>query len=183
MTDSISVAIILGTAREGRHSEKVLPGVIAAAKERGWDITEIDVRDHPQQLTDREAGDDVFRSQLASADAFVIVTPEYNSSYPGELKLLIDRQHGEFAHKPVGLVTVSAGATGGARVSLSLLPVLTSIRAVVVQPPVQIRDVRGSEDPFTDSRHDRLLRAMLGELEFYARPLRDARDRRRVGSD
>lgn len=181
MTDSIDVAVILGTAREERRSEKVLPGVIAAAKERAWDVTQIDVRDHPQEITDREAGDDVFRARLASADAFVIVTPEYNASFPGELKMLLDRQRGEFARKPVGLVTVSAGATGGARVALSLIPVLTSIRAVVVQPPVQIRNVRDSEDPFTDERHERLLESMLGELEFYARPLRDARERRRLG--
>ena len=175
MTKQHELVVLLGTAREGRHSEKAMSGVIASAKERGWGVTEIDVRDHPQQVTDRDAGDEVFRSKLDEADAFVLVTPEYNHGYPGELKMLLDRQQGEFGHKPVGIVAVSAGATGGARVAGALLPVLATLRAVVAQPVVQIRNVRDTDDPFEDDRHARLLDAMLGELEFYAEALATAR--------
>lgn len=178
MTNQKNLSVVLGTARDGRHSEKAMAGLIAAAKERGWDVTEIDVRDHSQEQTDRSAGDAVFRSMLEAADAFVLVTPEYNHGYPGELKMLLDRQRGEFARKPVGIVAVSAGSTGGARVAQALLPVLNTIRAVVVQPTVQLSKVREYEDPFSEERHRGLLESMLAELEFYAVPLREARARR-----
>ena len=38
-------------------------------------------------------------SPESTADAFVIIAPEYNHSFPGELKILLDRQQGEFAHR------------------------------------------------------------------------------------
>src|SRR5665811_326542 len=148
MTDQMNLVVVLGPARDGRHSETAVAGVIAAAEEHGWAVTEIDVRDHSHRQTDREAGDEMFRSMLENADAFVLVTPEYKHGYPGELRMLLDRQRGEFARKPVGIVAVSAGSTGGPRVAQALLPVLNTIRAVVVQPTVQLSNVRECEDPF-----------------------------------
>lgn len=173
-----TLAVVLGAARDGRHSETVMAAVVAAAHGRGWDVTEVDVRDHPQRQADRDPGDEVLRAVLETADAFVLVAPEYNHGYPGELRMLLDRRQAEFARKPVGIVAVSAGSVGGARVAQALLPVLNTIRAVVVQPTVQLSNVREHEDPFTEQRHEGLLDSMLAELEFYAAPLKEARARR-----
>src|SRR5690349_12337716 len=49
------------------------------------------------------------------ADGFVFVSPEYNHSIPGVLKNALDWLSPEFANKPAGLVGVSDGAIGGAR--------------------------------------------------------------------
>ncbi len=175
MNHPLELVVILGTAREGNQSSKVVPGIVDAAADRDWKTTVIEVSDHPQSATDTHAGDDPFRSQMATADAFVIIAPEYNHSFPGELKMLLDRQQGEFAHKPVGLVGVSAGGHGGIRAVEGLLPVLYTLRAVSVLPQVLIGGVHELEDPFSVERHARQLGAMFGELEFYAEALRAAR--------
>lgn len=177
MNDPLELVVILGTAREGNQSSKVIPGIVDAARDRDWKTTVIEAADHAQSATDGKAGDEAFRSQLATADAFVLIAPEYNHSFPGELKILLDRQQGEFAHKPVGLVGVSAGSHGGIRAVEGLLPVLYTLRAVSVLPQVLIGGVSGLEDPFEPERHQKQLEAMLGELEFYAEALAKARRR------
>jgi NAD(P)H-dependent FMN reductase len=58
--------------------------------------------------------------RVFSADAFILVTPEYNGSYSPALKNLLDhfpKQH----HKPFGIVTASPGAMGGMRAAQQLL--------------------------------------------------------------
>jgi NAD(P)H-dependent FMN reductase len=58
--------------------------------------------------------------RIFNADAFILVTPEYNGSYSPALKNLLDhfpKQH----HKPFGIVTASTGALGGVRAAQQLL--------------------------------------------------------------
>lgn len=175
MQEPLNLVVILGTAREGRRSQRVMPHLAAAATDRDWKITEIDVADHLQEGTDRDAGDEAFRSQLTDADAFVIVTPEYNHGYPGELKMLLDRQQGEFAHKPVGLIGVSAGRFGGSRVTDAILPVMVGLGAVPVTPQVLVGSIGGEEEPFVNAGQARQLDGMFNELAFYGRALKRAR--------
>ncbi len=65
-----------------------------------------------------------------NADAFILVTPEYNGSYSPALKNLLDhfpKQH----HKPFGIVTASPGALGGIRASQQLLLLVPALFGVV----------------------------------------------------
>jgi NAD(P)H-dependent FMN reductase len=58
--------------------------------------------------------------RVFNADAFILVTPEYNGSYSPALKNLLDhfpKQH----HKPFGIVTASPGPLGGMRAAQQLL--------------------------------------------------------------
>ena len=58
--------------------------------------------------------------RIFNADAFILVTPEYNGSYSPALKNLLDhfpKQH----HKPFGIVTASPGPLGGVRAAQQLL--------------------------------------------------------------
>jgi NAD(P)H-dependent FMN reductase len=57
--------------------------------------------------------------RIFEADAFILVSPEYNGSYSPALKNLLDhfpKQH----HKPFGIVTASPGALGGIRAAQQL---------------------------------------------------------------
>jgi chromate reductase len=61
-----------------------------------------------------------WREALAGIDALVVLTPEYNHSLPGGLKNAIDwasrpAYRSVFAGLPVGLISGSPGAVGGAR--------------------------------------------------------------------
>ena len=59
-------------------------------------------------------------ARMFAADAFIIVTPEYNGSFTSELKTLFDHFPKQ-AHKAFGLCTASVGALGGARCTQTLL--------------------------------------------------------------
>ena len=64
--------------------------------------------------------------RIFKADAFILVTPEYNGSYSPAMKNLLDhfpKQH----HKPFGIVTASPGAFGGIRASQQLLQLIPSL--------------------------------------------------------
>ena len=55
------------------------------------------------------------REKARRSDGFIIVSPEYNHGYPGELKMLLNMLFSQYAHKPVGICRVSSGAWGGTR--------------------------------------------------------------------
>ena len=57
--------------------------------------------------------------RMFAADAFIIVTPEYNGSYTPSMKNLFDHFPKQM-HKPFGIVTASNGALGGIRASQQL---------------------------------------------------------------
>lgn len=67
--------------------------------------------------------------RIFEADAFILVTPEYNGSYAPALKNLLDyfpKQH----HKAFGIVTASPGAMGGMRASQQLLLLVPALFGV-----------------------------------------------------
>lgn len=64
-----------------------------------------------------------------NADAFVLVTPEYNHSFPGRLKLALDALYHEWCRKPVGFVSYG-GQSGGLRAVEALKPVVAALGMV-----------------------------------------------------
>jgi NAD(P)H-dependent FMN reductase len=73
---------------------------------------------------------------VSSCAGFVVLSPEYNSGYPGELKNALDHLYHEWNGKPVMLVTY--GGTGGAKCAAQLQTVLSALRMDVVPDPVGI---------------------------------------------
>ncbi|HPE52344.1 MAG TPA: NAD(P)H-dependent oxidoreductase, partial [Methanothrix soehngenii] len=83
------IPIILGTAREGRESEKVARFMLEKALEFGLESEILDVRDYRLPATDNTKTSDAaarLKERVLRADGLVIVSPEYNHGYPGELK-------------------------------------------------------------------------------------------------
>ena len=128
MENKIFVPIILGTARVGRQSEKIAHYVYNSLKEfKDIEWQFVDVKDYINNRTvpSWEENDiaTAWRDIAARAKAFIIVTPEYNNGYPGELKLLLDQALSEYNGKTVFVASVSRGAFGGVRATQALLPV------------------------------------------------------------
>jgi NAD(P)H-dependent FMN reductase len=133
------IPIILGTAREGRQSEKVANYVLEAVKDSGHGSEIIDARDYRLPASDNTGETPQAKKlaeKIAPAGALIIVCPEYNHGYPGELKMLLDLLYDEYAGKKVGLCGVSKGPLGGARglqalkltlLALSLIPVVQTV--------------------------------------------------------
>jgi NAD(P)H-dependent FMN reductase len=99
--------------------------------------------------------------RVNEADAFIVVSPEYNGSYSPALKNLLDhfpKQH----HKPFGIVTASPGAMGGIRASqqlLQLVPALFGIASpyLLIVPAVDKKfDEEGNltDEAFENSIHN-----------------------------
>lgn len=82
---------------------------------------------------------DRYRSRLAHADAFVVVTPEYNHGYPAPLKAAIDAAHAEWQAKPVGFVSYG-GMSGGLRAVEQLRVVFAEVHATTVRDCVSLHN-------------------------------------------
>lgn len=136
MEKKLFIPILLGTNRKGRESEKVaklLAGVVA--KRDDIETKLFDVRDFalPQNQYGQEIKEQFpeWRDAIVRADGLIIVSPEYNHGYPGVLKSVLDLLLREYVHKAVGLVGVSAGPWGGARVIEAMVPMVRELGLAV----------------------------------------------------
>lgn len=132
-TRSLSIPVILGTTRKGRisvHAARFMVGQIE--KRQGVTTELIDISKLPMPIDD--AGENIkdaaFSEMMARADALVIVSPEYNHSFPGLLKHILDSCLKEYIHKAAGIVGVSAGPFGGVRGIQDFLPVIRELGLV-----------------------------------------------------
>ena len=135
MTESrpLNIPVILGTTRKGRMSEHAARFMAAQIEKRNEVKTElIDISKLPMPIDDAGEGikDPVFSEKMMMADALVIVTPEYNHSFPGLLKHVLDSCLKEYIHKAAGIVGVSAGPFGGVRAIQDFLPVIRELGLV-----------------------------------------------------
>lgn len=115
-------SIVLGTAREGRQSEKVSRLLFEEFKKQTiHTIEHVDVRDCITTCSTIRYDDETGRGypwyqSAMRSDAFIFVIPEYNHGYPGEWKLLMDSLYKKpYIGKVAGLVGVSNGQFGGVR--------------------------------------------------------------------
>lgn len=176
------IPLILGTARQGRESENVARLVFDQTKKRTGVETEfIDVRSLRLRLDDagEQMKDPKFSATIQRCDGLIIVTPEYNHSFPGLLKHALDMNLKEYIHKAVGICGVSAGAFGGARVIENLLPVMRELGLVTIFEDVNFAKVGTLFDERGDLLDQNLIRRIdtfLNELIWMARVLRYGRE-------
>jgi NAD(P)H-dependent FMN reductase len=119
-----------------------------------------------------------FVKEMARADGFVIVTPEYNRGYPGTLKNMLDHLYDEWNRKPFGLVG-AGGMYGGARVIDGLRLVIPGLEGIGIPAMIGVTNVEtsfGEGGPTADrAGWERRFDRFFAELEWYARALQRAR--------
>jgi NAD(P)H-dependent FMN reductase len=123
--------------------------------------------------------DPVFADKLTMADALVIVTPEYNHSFPGLLKHVLDSCLKEYIHKAAGIVGVSAGPFGGVRAIQDLLPVIRELGLVNIFWDVNFANVANAFDEsgkLLDQAFIKRAGKFLDELIWMAHTLRYGRN-------
>ncbi|MGW0183356.1 NADPH-dependent FMN reductase [Nocardia sp. NPDC003345] len=121
----LRLAVIIGSVREGRFGPVVASWIAAqAARHARFEIDVIDLAEAEITLAlpavppalepdpRRPAGMADLTGRLAAADAFVIVTPDYNRSFPASLKAVIDWHFTQWQGKAIAFVGYS-GASGG----------------------------------------------------------------------
>ena len=185
---SVRLTIIVGSTREGRLSPTVANWFAAFARSRD-DMT-VDVLDlSDAQLPDTLSAERLLAvaaitPRLAAADAFVVVTPEYNHSVPAPLKTLIDWHSQEWRAKPVGFVS-HGGLAGGLRAVDHLRQVFAELHSVTIRDTVSFHMAwtQFDSDGLPNDREGttRAAEVMLDQLAWWAEALRDGRARRSYG--
>lgn len=187
---SLSIPILYGSVREARQGIKAARFIDAQLQRRGHKTTLVDAAELRLPLLDRmykeyEKGKapevlERLARLYRAADAFVIVSGEYNHGIPPALKNMLDHFLEEYFFRPSAIVCYSAGAFGGVRAAMQLRMTLaelgmSSIPSLFPVPHVQDAfDVSGrASNPAFEQRVGRF----IAELEWYAEALKQARQR------
>ena len=178
----LSIPVILGTTRKGRMSAHAARFMAEQLEKRQRVSTElIDISKVPMPADDADDGikDAAFAEKMTMADALVIVTPEYNHSFPGLLKHVLDSCLKEYIHKAAGIVGVSAGPFGGVRAIQDFLPVMRELGLVNIFWDVNFGNVGSVFDEsgkLLDQAFIKRADKFLDELVWMAKTLRYGRD-------
>ncbi|WP_028662081.1 NADPH-dependent FMN reductase [Saccharomonospora saliphila] len=186
MPDQASrVALIIGSTRNGRFAPTVARWFANQASSRA-DVA-LDIID----LADVKLPDTLgvegapavaeMSTTLSEADAFVVITPEYNHSYPAPLKNAIDWHHDEWQAKPVAFVSYG-GIAGGLRAVEHLRAVFAELHAVPIRETVSFHgahDQFGPDGELKDPKAaNEAVHLLLDQLVWWARALTEARAKR-----
>ena len=178
----MNITIISGSPRKDSVSHRValfLKKELTEMTNHAIDI--IDVRDWNLPLLQHvffsvEKTPDNFKplaTKMFSADAFILVSPEYNGSYSPALQNLLDHFPKQ-SHKAFGIVTASPGAMGGLRCSqqlLLLVPALFGIASpnMLITPQVDQKfDAAGN---LTDPGFSNAIDTFISEFIWLAETL------------
>ncbi len=180
--EKLFILIIEGTTRPKRESIKAAKYIY----EIGKTIEEIEVQlvspedfIMPFDGDDDENKDPKYTELTAKADAFFIITPEYNHSFPGSLKRLLDSESENYVHKPVALAGVSNGYFGGVRAIESLIHPLKTMGLVALRPDLhfpRIQNVFDEDGQVKDEKYNDRVRKIFEELIWMAKTLKWGRD-------
>jgi NAD(P)H-dependent FMN reductase len=182
--NSLHLAIIVGSTRKGRFAPAVARWFAGEASRRDdLSVDTIDLAEaHLPDMLSNQPGPEVLcvTARLAAADAFVVVTPEYNHSFPAPLKTAIDWHSKEWKAKPVGFVAYG-GRAGGLRAVEQLRQVFAELHAVTVRDAVSFHNVWKEFDsagqPRDAASSESAAKTMLDQLAWWGHALKEARSR------
>ena len=176
------IPILLGTTRPKRESIKAARLV----EQVGKTIDEIEVllvdpNDYqfPFDGNDTENKDPQYSALTEKADGFFIVTPEYNHSFPGTLKRMLDSELQNYIHKPVAFAGVSDGIFGGARAIESLVTTVREMGMVATFSDVyfpQVPQLFDEKGEIKDKGYIRRIERAYTELIWMAKALKWGRE-------
>ena len=184
------LGVVIGSVREGRIGLPVAQWFVERAHQHAaFDVELLDLkiinlpifaeRTHPRLQTYESEQQKSWSATIASLDAFVFVTPEYNYSIAPALLNCLDYLFAEWAYKPVGFVSYG-GISGGLRAvqmakqTLSALNMIAIAEAVAI--PFVAKLVEGGTFAATDV-HDRSATAVLDSLAKWTSALSTLRTR------
>ncbi len=183
----IKIAIIIGSTRPGRKADAVAQWVHGIAKKRGdAEFEVVDIQDFNLPLLDEPVPPSMGRysrphtktwaAKIASFDAYVFVTPEYNHGTSGALKNAIDFLYAEWNNKAAGFV--SYGSAGGVRAVEQLRLVMGELQIADVRAQVMLSLFTDFEN-FTTFKpagyHEKSVNAMLDQLIAWGGALKTLR--------
>lgn len=186
----LRIAVIIGSIRQDRFGPTPARWIAdQAAKRDGLDVDVVDLIDYecPVVLGGNDydakppASVQELSQRLKPADAFIVVTPVYNRSYPASLKSAIDWLYPEWQLKPVGLMSYG-GITGGLQAIDHLRDVFTEFNAVALRDTITFPNFWEKFDhdgrPTDPELTTKLATSFLDQLTWWGHTLRQGRHER-----
>ena len=146
----IKIQVILASTRQARFGDKPAQWILGEAKKvegaeaelvdlKEWALPVFEEPTLPAMMGGKYNSEAVqkFANKIKEADAFIIVTPEYNYGYPSALKNALDSIYVEFNNKPVAFVAY--GGVGGARAMEQLKQVSIGLQMAPIWHSVNIQ--------------------------------------------
>jgi len=174
--NKIQIAVVLGTAREGRESEKVSSFIQSRLLEHeNVSVEAVDVKDHlhgetiPAWIEDDRTKK--WKNTVERSDAIIFIIPEYNHSYPGEFKILFDSAFKEYSKKPIAIVGVSSGGFGGTRVIEEFWHLVMAASGIPVPTSLNISNVKDSFTKEASAKDEHIVERtdkMIEDVLWYA---------------
>lgn len=193
MNIPLKIYIILGSTREGRKGETVARWVYDYVKtQKDIQVKLIDLRDYPMPFYEEPLPSSMLNGNIKNpiikkwlkkveeADAYIIVTPEYNHSFPAVLKNALDYPYSEWNKKPVGFVSYG-GSANGARAVEQLRLIAIELQMAAIRAGVHISmmqkpfDEQGKMSPAHYDHYTKALQNLLDQLLWWGNALKAAR--------
>ena len=187
----LRIAIIIGSTRPGRKAEAVAKWVYEIAQNRtDAEFEIVDIKDFDLPLLDEPVSPimgqythqhtKIWSAKIASFDAYVFVTPEYNHGTSGALKNAIDFLYHEWVNKAAGFV--SYGGAAGARAVEQLRLVLAEVQIATVRNQVLLSLFTDFENfsVFKPApQHEKSVNAMLEQVTAWGSALKTLREKQK----
>ena len=186
----MKLVIIIASTRPNRRGKVVADWFIPIAQQHGKfdevevaDLAEINLPllDEPEEADSKEYVHQHTKDwsrRIDAADAFVVVTPEYNNTAPASLLNAFDYLYWEWAYKPVAFISYGAIAAG-TRGLLNTRIKTTTLQMVPIKPGVFIPFIKtriGEDGKFqAEERNEKSAVGMLDELHRWAEALQTLR--------
>jgi len=187
--------IIIGSTRETRSADTVIPWVVSRARgHTSFEVEVLDLRDWPLPMFAEHFGTigdprdptysepivKAWNNKIKEADAYLVITPEYNHSVPGVLKNAIDNVFISFAlrNKPLAAVGYSTGIAAGSRAIEHLAHIAIEADMVPLRSTVLIPFVGSAFDADgapVDPMREVALTITLDDLAWWSKALENAR--------
>jgi NAD(P)H-dependent FMN reductase len=183
----LKVAVIIGSTRPGRKAEAVARWVHGIATKRAdAEFEVVDIQDFDLPLLDEPAPPSMgkytrphtraWSAKIASFDAYVFVTPEYNHATSGALKNALDYLYREWNNKAAGFV--GYGSVGGTRAVEQLRLVMGELQVADVRAQVALSLFTDFEN-FTTFKpapmHEKSVNTMLDQVIAWGSALKTLR--------
>ena len=191
----LHIKLIVGSTREGRFSEKIIPWLENELKKKKEIIYEVlDLRDYdmpfydqpisPSMVENGEYEHEVVRNfagKIREADAFLVIAPEYNHGYTAVLKNALDSVYAEWNKKPISFV--SYGSVLGGRVVEQLRQVAIELQmapvrnALHMKGPWYLLDENNNLPEGALDEYKKSFECVLEQLHWWGEALKIARNK------
>jgi NAD(P)H-dependent FMN reductase len=186
----LKLVVFYGSVRSERMGIRAARFMVATCRARGHEVDLIDPLEFQLPLLDKmykeyepgEAPEVMQRMArlIVPADAYIVVSGEYNHTVPPALSNLLDHFLEEYFWKPSAIVCYSAGAFGGVRAAMTLRCMLAELGMSSIPsifPVPNIGAAFGADGTPNRAGLSERAEKFMTELEWYARAMKRGRDK------